>query len=251
MFTTIIVQPIFNLLVLIYAILPGHNFGLAIIIFTVVVRMLMWPLLKKQLHQAKLMRKLAPELKKIKAAAKGDRQKEGAMMMEFYKERGVHPMGSIGLVILQLPILLGLYSGLRRVIVSPKALVTFSYPALQHLPWMQTLAHNIHRFDGTLFGIVNLTRAASSSKGFYIPALIIVLGSAIMQYFQSKQLMPTDKNARSLKSILKGSGSGEQADQAEINAAIGNSTRYLLPVMIFLFTVNIASAQVFTGWLVE
>ena len=69
MFQTIIVQPIFNLLVLIYALIPGHNFGLAIIIFTILMRLLMWPLVKKQLHHANAMRRLQPELKKIKAAA--------------------------------------------------------------------------------------------------------------------------------------------------------------------------------------
>jgi YidC/Oxa1 family membrane protein insertase len=153
MFTTIIVQPIFNLLVLIYALLPGHNFGLAIIIFTVVVRLLLWPLVRKQLHQAKLMRKLQPDLKRIKKAAKGDKQKEGTMMMELYKERGINPFGSIGMLILQIPILIGLYSGLRRVVDNPHALVSFSYPALQHLSWMEKLSHNIHLFDGTLFGV--------------------------------------------------------------------------------------------------
>ena len=66
MFTAIIVKPIFNLLVLIYAILPGHNFGLALIIFTVIIRLLLWPLLKKQLHQAKAMKKLQPEIKRVK-----------------------------------------------------------------------------------------------------------------------------------------------------------------------------------------
>ena len=74
LFQDFIVQPIFNLLVFIYAILPGHNFGLAIIIFTIVVRLLMWPLIRKQLHQAKLMRKLQPELKRIKETCKGDKQ---------------------------------------------------------------------------------------------------------------------------------------------------------------------------------
>ncbi|HLZ14851.1 MAG TPA: YidC/Oxa1 family membrane protein insertase, partial [Candidatus Saccharimonadales bacterium] len=67
MFTTLIIQPIFNLLVLIYALLPGHNFGLSIIIFTIVVRILMYPLVKKQLHQVKVMRKIQPEIKRIKA----------------------------------------------------------------------------------------------------------------------------------------------------------------------------------------
>ena len=77
MFTDFVVQPIFNLLVLIYALIPGHNFGLAIVIFTVVIRLLMWPLVKKQLRQTKITRQLQPELKRIKKEAKGDRQREG------------------------------------------------------------------------------------------------------------------------------------------------------------------------------
>jgi YidC/Oxa1 family membrane protein insertase len=242
MFTTIIVQPIFNLLVLIYAILPGHNFGLAIIIFTVIVRLLLWPLVKKQLHQAKAMRKLQPELKKLKKEAKGDKQKESAMLMALYKERGINPFGSIGVLIIQLPILIGLYSGLRRVVDDPHALVTFAYPALQHMSWMKELAGNIHLFDRTLFGVVDLTRSALGPKGLYWPAMIIVIASATIQYFQSKQLMPSNKDGRRLRDILKSAGDGKQADQAEVNAAVGRSTRYFIPAMIFLFTVNIASA---------
>ena len=111
MFTTFIVQPIFNLLVFIYAILPGHNFGLALIIFTIIIRLLLWPLLKKQLHQAKAMRKLQPEIKKVKAAAKGDRTKESQMLMELYKERGINPFATFPTLIVQLIVLIGLYSG--------------------------------------------------------------------------------------------------------------------------------------------
>lgn len=242
MFTTIIVRPIFNLLVTIYALLPGHNFGLAIIIFTIVVRLLLWPLLKKQLHQAKLMRSLQPEIKKIKVATKGNRQQEAAMMQELYKERGINPFGSIGIILLQLPILIGLYSGLRRVVDDPHQLVTFSYPFLQHLSWMQHIAGNIHQFDETLFGVVNLTRSAMGPNGIYWPAMIIVLGSAITQYFTSKQLMPTDKDSKGLRQIMNDASNGKQADQAELNAAVGRSTRFMLPVMIFLFTVNLPSA---------
>ncbi len=242
MFTTLIVQPIFNLLVLIYAILPGHNFGLAIIIFTVIVRLLLWPLVKKQLHQAKAMRKLQPELKRIKKAAAGDKQKESVMMMELYKERGINPFGSIGVLLLQIPILIGLYSGLRRVVDDPHALVTFSYPALQHMSWMKELSHNIHLFDSTLFGIVDLTKSAIGKTGVYWPAMIIVIGSAVIQYFQAKQLTPKDKDSRSLKMILSDAKGGKPADQSEVNAAVGRSTRFIFPAMIFLFTVNIASA---------
>ena len=242
MFTTLIVQPIFNLLVLIYALLPGHNFGLAIIVFTVIVRLLLWPLVKKQLYQAKAMRKLQPELKRIKKAAGGNRQKESAMIMELYKERGINPFGSIGVLIIQIPILIALYSGIRRVVVDPHALITFSYGGLRHLGWMKQLAGNIHLFDSTLFGVVDLTRSALGKVGVYWPAMIIVLGSAVVQYYQAKQLTPDDKEARSLKTILKDANGGKQADQSEVSAAIGRSTRFLFPAMIFLFTVNIESA---------
>jgi YidC/Oxa1 family membrane protein insertase len=243
MFTTFIVQPIFNLLVLIYAILPGHNFGLALIIFTVIIRIILWPLVRKQLHQAKAMRNLQPEIKKVKQKAKGNRQQESQMLMELYKEKGINPFSTFPILIVQLIILIGLYSGLRKVIVNPREIISFAYPGLQHMSWLKHLATNIHLFDNTLFGVVNLSRSAIGTKGeIYWPALLIVFGSAIAQYYQSKQLLPDSKDQRGLRAILKEAGSGKQADQSEVNAAVGRNTRYLLPVMIFLFTIRIASA---------
>lgn len=243
MFTTIIVRPIFNLLVLVYALVPGHNFGLSLIIFTLIIRILLWPLLKKQLHQAKAMKDLQPEIKRIKKAAKKDRAKESQMLMELYKERGINPFSTFPTLILQLVILIGLYSGLRRVIDNPHNLVTFAYPALRNLSWIQVLSHNIHRFDDTLFGVINLSKSALMKKGgVYWPAMGIVIGSAVAQYYQSKQLLPQDKDQRGLREILRAANKGEQADQSEVNAAVGRSTKFFLPVMIFLFTVNLASA---------
>lgn len=249
-FDTLIVQPIFNLLVVIYALIPGHNFGLAIIIFTIIVRLLMWPLVKKQLHQVKVMRKIQPELKRIKKAANGNRQQESLMMMELYKERGINPFGTIGLLLLQIPILLGLYSGLQRVLKDPEQLVSFAYPFFQHLPWLENLARDVKQFDATLFSIVDLTRPAVGELGFYLPAMLIVTASAVVQYYQSKQLAPDSKDARSLRAILKDAGQGKQADQSELNAATARSTRYLLPAMIFIFTINLASALALY-WLVS
>ncbi len=242
MFTTLIVQPIFNLLVLIYNLIPGHNFGLAIILFTIVIRLMLWPLVKKQLHQTKLMRRMQPELKRVKAAAKGDRQKEALLMMELYKERGVKPLRSIGIILLQLPILLGLYIGLTRVLKDRQELVEFSYPFIQNFAWMKELATDIGKFDESLFGLMDLTRSAIGSDGLYWPALLLVTASAAIQFFQSKQLMPQDKDARSLRQIMKDAGQGKQADQSEVSAAVGRGTLYLLPAMVFLFTVQLASA---------
>ena len=241
-FTTLIVQPIFNLLVIIYALLPGHNFGMAIIIFTIIIRLLLWPLVKKQINHAKTMRTLAPEIKKIKAAAKGDRQKESQMTMELYKERGVNPFATIGILIVQLPILIGLYSGLSRIIKDPHEIVTFSYSFVQKLPWIQTLSHDISKFDDSFIHIVDLGKKALDSSGIYWPALLIVAASAIAQYYQSRQLMPKSEDARSLRQILREAGQGKQADQSEVNAAVGRGTLFLIPGMVFIFGLNFAAA---------
>ena len=243
MFTTLIVKPIFNLLVLIYALLPGHNFGLALIIFTIVIRLLLWPLVKRQLHQAKAMRKLQPEIKRVKKEAKGNRQKESQLLMELYKERGINPFATFPTLIVQFVVLIGLYSGLTKVIHNPHQIVDFAYPSLQHLPWMESLAKHMNEFDNTLFGVVDLSKAAlSKGGGIYWPAMLLVIGSAVAQYFQAKQLMPQSDDQRSLRTILKEAGEGKQADQSEVNAAVGRSTRFVLPGMIFIFTVNLASA---------
>jgi YidC/Oxa1 family membrane protein insertase len=241
-FQVLIVKPIFNLLVFIYAIIPGHNFGLALVIFTIVVRLLMWPLVKKQLHQAKAMRQLQPEIKKIKAQTKGNRQLESQMLMELYKEREISPFGSIGTLLIQFVILIGLYSGLRDVIAHPDALFKNAYHFIANMSWIKELAHNIHLFDPTLLGFINLAKPALGKSGIYWPAMIIVIASAITQYFASKQLLPDQKDSRGLKNILKDAGTGKKADQSEINAAVGKTTRYFIPLMIFLFTVNIPSA---------
>ena len=242
MFTTFVVQPIFNLLVLIYAIIPGHNFGLAIILFTIIIRILMWPLVKKQLRQTKITRQLQPELKRIKKEAAGDRQKESMMMMELYKERGVNPLGTLPVLIVQMIVLIGLYSGLVKVIRDPHQIVQFAYAPLQHLDWLKHLAADPKIFDNSLFGMVDLSRAAISPRGVYVPALILVFLSAATQFVSTRQLMPVDKDARKLRHILKAAGDGKQADQSEVTAAVGRSTQYILPVMVLLFTVNLAAA---------
>lgn len=241
MFDTLIVQPIFNVLALIYALLPGHNFGVAIILFTVVIRLLLWPLVKKQLHNAKAMRALQPELKKIKQKTKGNKLLERQLTLELYREREINPYSSIGIALVQLPILIGLYIGLTRVVKDPNYIITFAYEPIQNLPWMQYLADHIHKFDETLLGFVDLSKSAVGDGGIYWPAMIIVIGAVVAQYFQSKQLMPVNKDARKLRTILKDTSQGKEADQEELSAAINRSMMLFLPFLIFIFTIGIPS----------
>lgn len=243
MFTTLIVQPIFNVLSAIYALIPGHDFGIAIILFTVVARMALYPLLKKQLKHTKAMRELQPELKKIKEATKGNRQQESMMMMELYKEKEIKPMAQLGLMVVQIIVFLALFSGLNKVVKDPQQIVDFSYPVVQNTSWMQEVSADISKFDQSFLGTVDLTRAAvDEGQPLYLPALLLVLGSAIIQYLQIKQTMPKDKNARKLRDILKEANTGKQADSSEINAAMGRNLAYFMPVLIFVLTIGFPAA---------
>lgn len=241
MFQTFVEQPVFNLLELIYAILPGHDLGIAIIIFTILVRVAMWPLVKRQLHQARAMRKLQPELKKIKKAAGSDRQKLARLQMELYKEHGIKPFATIGTLIVQIPIFIALYQSINKLINDPNTLQTFSYEWVRNLDWVQTLAEDSAQFQHSLLGLVDLSRSAISD-GLYIPAIILALVASIVQYYQSKMMLPDDKDAKKLSDILKGAADGQQADQSDVSAAVSRSMIYFLPLFTFVFGLIVPAA---------
>lgn len=243
MFTTLIVQPIFNVLSLIYALIPGHDFGVAIILFTLVARFALFPMVKKQLKNTKAMRELQPELKKIKESSKGNKQQESLMMMELYKEKEIKPLSQIGLMVLQVIVFLALFSGLNRVVKNPQQIVDFSYPAVQNTSWMKEVSKDINNFDQQFLGKIDLTRAAvDEGKDFYLPAFFLVLGSAIVQFLQIKQTLPSSKDGRKLRDILKDAGNGSQADTSEINAAMGRNFAYFMPFLIFILTIGFPAA---------
>ena len=111
----IIVRPIVNILFVIYNFVG--DFGLAIILFTIIVKFLMWPLVKRQLYQTKLMKKIQPELAEIKKNCKGNRQLESLQTMDLYKRYNVKPFRSFLTILIQLPIFIALYTAIRVMVM--------------------------------------------------------------------------------------------------------------------------------------
>jgi YidC/Oxa1 family membrane protein insertase len=93
----------------------GLSWGGSIIGLTVVIRMLILPLTFKQVRSMQALQRLQPEMKKIQARYKDDKQRQQQAMMEFYKEHQVNPLGSCLPLILQFPFFIGLYQTLRSV----------------------------------------------------------------------------------------------------------------------------------------
>lgn len=243
-FDLILVQPIFNVLVFIYGIIPGHDFGLALILFTILIRMLLWPLVKKQLHQTKVMRQIQPELAKIKKRTAGNKQLEAQLMMELYREKGVNPFGSIGVLILQLPIFIALYGVVRLITGDPTNIKKYTYDFLQNIPFVKDLVQNPHHFNDSLLGLVNLSRHALEPAGPYWPLLVVAVVAGILQFFQSKQLLPQVKEGRKLRDILKEQASGKKVDQSEMSAIMSSRMVYLFPLLTFFVSMYLAGALV-------
>jgi YidC/Oxa1 family membrane protein insertase len=179
MFNTLLVHPIFNLLAIIYAYLPWHDFGFAIIILTVIIRLILWPVVTRQLHSQRAMQELQPELVRIKAEAKGDRTLEGKLTMELYKEREINPLSSLLPLVIQLPIFIALYAVLRDV-VKPNEIAQLAYPGVKHLGPIADIIASKTAFHPHLLGVIDLAKAS--------PILGVLAGLA--QFIQTKQLAP-------------------------------------------------------------
>ena len=108
-----VVDPLAHLLTSMAGAMGGY--GIAIIVFTVVIRLALLPLTLKQLRSQRRMQDLQPKIAALKKQAKGDRQKESQLTMELYKQEGVNPMAGCFPVLIQMPVLLGLYGALLTV----------------------------------------------------------------------------------------------------------------------------------------
>src|SRR5919199_2405877 len=114
LWNTIIVHPLINALVLLYDVL-FHDFGLAILVLTVVLRLALYPLFLQQLRSTRAQQEIAPAMAELKKKFGNDRQKLAEEQMKLYRERGVSPVSGCLPLVLQMPILFGLYSALSQV----------------------------------------------------------------------------------------------------------------------------------------
>src|SRR2546421_1577148 len=107
LFTTLFFNPILNVLVLIYQFLTFLHFpfalGFSIILLTVVIRLVLYPLTAAQLRSQKKMQTVAPHINKLKEKHKGDMQRIQKETMQLYKEHGINPAAGCVPVLIQLP----------------------------------------------------------------------------------------------------------------------------------------------------
>lgn len=258
----IIVRPIANILFIIYNFVG--DFGLAIILFTLIVRLCMWPLMKRQFHQTKLMRSLQPELAKIKKNCKGNRQMESIQTMDLYKRHNVKPFRSILTLLIQLPIFIAIYTAIRVMVMPTPTdnLAIRAYPFAQtsntadviskQQTYLADTSSGVYDFHPQLFGLVDLDVRATdilagnvSISAFIV--LLFALSAAIVQTLVIRQQMPSkkDKKKKTIRQMMKEAAEGKEPDQSELNSAMTGQMTKIMPIMMLFIMIPLPGALVF------
>jgi YidC/Oxa1 family membrane protein insertase len=136
------------------------NYGLAIIIMTVLVKIVLYPLTAKQIASTKAMTAMQPKMKALQEKYKNDKVTLNAKLGELYKEEGVNPLAGCLPLIVQMPIMIGIFYGIRD----------FNYIGPANFLWMQSIA---------------------DPDPYYILPIL----SALTTFIQSKQTMPAGEGA--------------------------------------------------------
>lgn len=257
----IIVRPITNILFLIYGLVG--DFGVAIILFTVLVKILMWPLIKRQLHQTRLMRKIQPQLAEIKKNCNGNRQMESIQMLDLYKRNNIKPFRSVLTLVIQLPIFIALYTAVR-VMVLPTPTDNLSIRAYTPIAQMERIDDVIEKqvaflnqptdatdkqsydFHPKLFGVVDLDVKAGFGSVSAVVIMVFALASAFSQYWISRQQLPSNKkNRKTFRQIMAEAADGKEPDQTELNQIVSGQMSFMMPLMMLLLMINLPGALVF------
>jgi YidC/Oxa1 family membrane protein insertase len=241
-FEILVVQPIFNLLIGLYSIIPGADFGIALIIFTILIRFALYPLIVRQLHQVKQMRKLQPQLAKIKKETKGNRQLESTRMLELYKEHDVKPFRSILMLLIQLPIFIALYQVIQIFTLNRDQIAKFTYDFMENIGPIKAIITQPESFNEKLLGVVDLTaHAIGGPGGFNIFLVLLAVLAAISQYVISKQTSPNTSTKR-FRDVMAEAAEGKQADQSELNAVMMSKMIKILPFFMFFIMLSLPGA---------
>ncbi len=191
MWQTIIVYPFTNALLMIYNLIGG-NFGIAIILFTILIRLITHPLMASQIKGSTRMQEMnsSPEWQAIQKKYKDDKEKLAQEQMKYYKEIGYNPLSSCLPSIIQIPLIFGLYQSITvAMAASPMQLLTLRNTVY---PFFESTFH-IHIADlvplNSRFLWMNLGQPERVYMfGYAIPVLAIIV--ALTTYVQSKVTMP-------------------------------------------------------------
>lgn len=211
-FKTIVYIPLYNALMLILELLPFADIGLAVVILTFLVKVVLYPLAKKTTVTQLLMKEKQPELEKIKEKYKDNRERQATEMMAFYRSNKINPFGSFFTILIQIPIIFSLYH----------IFLNAGLPMVD-----QALLYSFVKIpDGISMNFLGFIDVSGKSMAF-------ALAAGITSFFQMKITAPAPSTSRGV------------AD--DLSKMMSLQMKYVMPVVIFLISWSI-SAVVALYW---
>lgn len=206
LFNEALYRPLLNALVFLYNIIPGHDFGIAIILLTILIKIILFPLSYKSIKSRQALSVLQPKIKEIQKKYK-TKEEQSREMMRLYKEHKVNPLSGCLPLLAQFPILIALYRVLINVL-KPASLIVL-YPFIK----------NPGTINPLFLGILDLSKSS--------PVLAVLAG--ISQFFYSKITM---KHSPSMpQSTL-------QKGKMDIQKTMGRQMLYFMPILTVFIAWN-------------
>lgn len=207
-FNTIFYEPLLNGLVFLIGVVPFHDVGIAVVVLTVIVRLIIFPFTHKATVTQSKIKQLEPELKEIKEKFKKDNQEQSKKIMALYKEHGINPFTGFVTLLVQIPIIFALWKVfLGGVIFDQSHLYSF--------------IKSPEFFRENFLGIINM-----GQKSY-----ILAVFASLSQFIQMKFALPAIKKPFS-------SGSFKE----NLARSMSIQFKYVMPVIIFFIALQFASA---------
>jgi YidC/Oxa1 family membrane protein insertase len=210
MYATLIYNPLYNGLILLAHTFPFFDAGVLIILFTVIVKFLLYPLSKKAVRTQALMKQVEPELRAVKEKYKDDKQKQATETMRIYKEKNVNPFSSILLLFIQIPILFAIY----------KIFYSTGFSSI-NTDILYSFVQVPGPISSSFLGLIDVTEKS----------VVLAVIAAVSQYYQIKLSVPV--------SPKKTEGATFQDDLVH---NMQTQMKYVFPVMILITSYTFASA---------
>jgi YidC/Oxa1 family membrane protein insertase len=209
LYTHFIYNPLYNGLVALSDLLPFLDAGIIIILFTILVKLILFPISKKAVRTQAMMKLVEPELNAIKEKYKDDKQAQALQVMNFYKTKQINPFSSIFLLLIQFPIIIALYKIFYNGFSPVNTSILYSFI---------TAPESINMM------FIGLIDVASKS---WVMALV----AAVSQYFQIRYSMPVLPPKKDKPSFSEDFARNMQVQM-----------KYIFPVMIFFISYHVAAA---------
>lgn len=205
-FQTIFYQPILNLLVFLYNVIPGHDIGLAIIAMTIIIKLALLPLSKQSIKSQKALQDLQPKIDELKKKLANNKEAQAKAMMDLYKQEKVNPFSSCLPLLIQLPFLWAVFRVFRDGLNG--ASLALVYPFITR---PETINH-------ISFGLVDLSK----------PNVVLAVLAGLAQFWQAK--MMTTKRAE----VKNGAAKDE-----DMMAIMNKQMLYIMPVLTVFIGITL------------